>query len=172
MILALLSTIGGFLGVPESLGGSNRIDEFLHPVFKDAQVKMMGAETNAPEIALMVIAVAAAWVSIWYAYKKYVQDKEVPVPDGQHVPAIQNVLYHKYYVDEIYAALITKPLDKISGFLESIVETRFIDSIVNKLGTLVQWTGGVIRQLQSGNVDFYIFAMVVGVVLMIFFKMM
>jgi NADH-quinone oxidoreductase subunit L len=172
MVLALLSTIGGFLGVPEVLGGSNRIDKFLEPVFKPAQEKMLGGEGSAPEMALMVVAVIAAVAAIWYAYKKYVQDKEVPAPEGQRVPALQKVLYNKYYVDEIYSAVITKPLDKISGFLESIVETRFIDSIVNKTGTLVNWIGGLLRYLQSGNVDFYIFVMVVGVVLMIFFKMM
>jgi NADH-quinone oxidoreductase subunit L len=172
MVLALLSTIGGFLGVPEVLGGSNRIDQFLEPVFKPAQEKMLGAEGSAPEIVLMVVAVVAALAAIWYAYKKYVQDKEVPAPEGQAIPAMQKVLYNKYYVDEIYSAVITKPLDKFSGFLESIVETRFIDSIVNKTGTLVNWIGGWLRQLQSGNVDFYIFVMVVGVVLMIFFKMM
>jgi NADH-quinone oxidoreductase subunit L len=172
MILALLSTIGGFLGVPEVLGGSNRIDKFLEPVFKPAQEKMLGGEGSAPEMVLMVVAVVAAVAAIWYAYKKYVQDKEVPAPEGQRIPALQKVLYNKYYVDEIYSAVITKPLDKISGFLESIVETRFIDSIVNKTGTLVNWIGGLLRYLQSGNVDFYIFVMVVGVVLMIFFKMM
>jgi len=172
MVLALLSTIGGFLGVPEVLGGSNRIDKFLEPVFKPAQEKMLGGEGSAPEMALMVVAVIAAVAAIWYAYKKYVQDKEVPAPEGQRIPALQKVLYNKYYVDEIYGAVITKPLDKISGFLESIVETRFIDSIVNKTGTLVNWIGGLLRYLQSGNVDFYIFVMVVGVVLMIFFKMM
>ncbi|HTA83634.1 MAG TPA: NADH-quinone oxidoreductase subunit L [Bacteroidia bacterium] len=172
MVLALLSTIGGFLGVPEVLGGSNRIDKFLEPVFKPAQEKMLGGEGSAPEMILMVVAVIAAVAAIWYAYKKYVQDKEVPAPEGQRIPALQKVLYNKYYVDEIYSAVITKPLDKISGFLESIVETRFIDSIVNKTGTLVNWVGGLLRYLQSGNVDFYIFVMVVGVVLMIFFKMM
>jgi NADH-quinone oxidoreductase subunit L len=120
----------------------------------------------------MVITVALAAVSIWYAYKKYIQNKEVPVAEGTKLPALQNTLYHKYYVDEIYSAVITKPLDKISGFLESIVESKFIDNIVNKIGTFVEWIGGWLRQLQTGNVDFYLFAMVVGIVLMLFFKMM
>ena len=96
----------------------------------------------------------------------------MPAAEGTKLPALQNLLYHKYYIDELYSAVITKPLDKISGFLESIVETRFIDSIVNKTGTLTGWVSGKLRWLQSGNVDFYLFAMVVGIVMILFFKMM
>ncbi|HXP52965.1 MAG TPA: NADH-quinone oxidoreductase subunit L [Bacteroidia bacterium] len=176
VILAVLSTIGGFVGVPASLGGSNRIDKFLEPVFSASPIKMLSVEGGGSpaisEITLMVITVIIVALFISLAYRKYFQNKEVPAAENQKLPALHNTLYHKYYVDEIYSAVITKPLDKISGFLESIVESRFIDSIVNKLGTFVNWTGGLLRQLQTGNVDFYIFVMVVGVVLMIFFKLM
>jgi NADH-quinone oxidoreductase subunit L len=172
MILAALAALGGFLGIPEILGGSNRIDKFLSPVFKDAHDKIIGTEGTVPEFMLMAIAVIAALGAAYYAYTKYVQKKEVPLKEGENMPAVQTLLYNKYYVDELYSAVITKPLDKISGFLESVVEVRFIDNIVNWVGKVVNWGSGILRYLQSGNVDFYIFAMVVGVVLMIFFKMM
>jgi NADH-quinone oxidoreductase subunit L len=174
MILAALSTIGGIFGVPESLGGSSQISKFLDSVFAPAQMKLMSGEgaSNSTQIMLMGITVLAVAVSIWYAYKKYMQNKEVPAADGVKVPAIQNLLYHKYYIDELYNAIITKPLDRLSGFTESIIESRFIDSIVNKTGTLTGWVSGKLRWLQSGNVDFYIFAMVVGIVMILFFKMM
>ncbi|HWY98158.1 MAG TPA: NADH-quinone oxidoreductase subunit L [Bacteroidia bacterium] len=175
VILALLSTFGGFVGLPKSWGITNQIDKFLEPVFSASPIKMLSetvGESSVSEMTLMIVAVLAAVLFISWAYMKYNKNKEVPLAENQQLPAVQNILYHKYYIDEIYSALITKPLDKISGFLESIVETKFIDSIVNKLGTFVNWTGGIIRQLQTGNVDFYIFVMVVGVVLMIFFKIM
>ena len=174
MILAFLSTIGGVFGVPESLGGSSQISKFLDSVFAPAQMKLMSGEgaSNSTQIMLMAITVIAAAASIGYAYNKYMKNKEVPVAEGTKLPALQNLLYHKYYIDELYSAVITKPLDKISGFLESIVETRFIDSIVNKTGTLTGWVSGKLRWLQSGNVDFYLFAMVVGIVMILFFKMM
>ncbi len=175
VILAILSAIGGFVGIPEFLGGSNRLDKFLEPVFSASPIKMlseMGGSSSVSEMSLMIVAVIAAVLFISWAYMKYDKNKELPLADNQKMPAVQSLLYHKYYVDEIYSAVITKPLDKISGFLESIVESRFIDSIVNKTGTFVNWAGGLLRQLQTGNVDFYIFVMVVGVVLMIFFKMM
>ena len=174
MILAFLSTIGGVFGVPESLGGSSQISKFLDSVFSQAQMKLMAGEgaSNSTQIMLMGITVLAAAVSIWYAYIRYLKNKEVPVAEGTKLPALQNLLYHKYYIDELYSAVITKPLDKLSGFLESIVETRFIDSIVNKTGTLTGWVSGKLRWLQSGNVDFYLFAMVVGIVMILFFKMM
>lgn len=175
MILAVLSAIGGFAGVPESLGGSNRINAFLDTVFKPAKDKMFSVETASSastEIAVMLVTLTVIVIAIWWAYRNYVQKKEVPVAENEALPAVQKVLYHKYYIDEFYNAVITKPLDRVSGFLESIVETKLIDNIVNKIAATVEWTGGWLRRLQTGNVDFYIFIMVVGIVLMLFFKMM
>jgi len=104
-----------------------------------------------------------------YARSKYLTHKDLPVADGVRVPSIQKTIYHKYYVDEFYAAVITRPLDKISVMLESIVELKIIDGIVNAFGRFTQWVSGKLRLLQTGNVDFYLFAMVIGIVVILFF---
>ncbi len=174
VILAILSTIGGFIGVPASLGGSANFDKFLEPVFHDASAKMMLIEhsQSLSEIALMCITVVAALLSIFVAWNMYMKKKMVPVSEGTRLPFFQNLSYHKYYVDEIYNTLITKPLDWISGFLGNIVDNKFIDGIVNASGKLTNWVSGLMRFVQTGNVDFYLLAMVVGIALIIFLKLM
>jgi len=174
IILAALATFGGFVGVPESLGGKSLIADFLNPVFAAAQAKIM-PELNSgsiSELMLMVITVVAVITSIVYARNKYVVHKDLPAPEGAKIPSIQNIIYHKYYIDESYAALITRPLDKISALLESIMEVKVIDGIVNATGKFTQWVSGKLRLIQTGNVDFYLFAMVIGLVIILFFKMM
>ncbi|HXB11795.1 MAG TPA: NADH-quinone oxidoreductase subunit L [Bacteroidia bacterium] len=174
MILAALATFGGFVGVPEALGGKSLIADFLNPVFAAAQAKIMPelSSGSISELMLMVITVVAVIMSIVYARNKYVVHKDLPAKEGAKIPAIQNIIYHKYYVDEFYTALITRPLDKISALVESIMEVKVIDGIVNATGKFTQWVSGKLRLIQTGNVDFYLFAMVIGIVLILFFKMM
>jgi len=120
----------------------------------------------------MGITVAVVLSSIFFAWYKYVSRKNVPVSEETKLPFFTNLSYHKFYVDEIYSALITKPLDKLSGFLKNVVDNAFIDGIVNASGKLTEWVSGLMRFVQTGNVDFYLLAMVVGIALIIFLKMM
>lgn len=174
IILAVLATIGGFVGVPESLGGKSLIAGFLHPVFATAEAKIIAVTSSGSmsDIMLMGLTVVVVIASIVYAHSKYIKHKDLPVADGQKIPSMHSLIYHKYYIDEFYAAVITRPLDRISVLLESVVELKVIDGIVNAFGRFTQWVGSKIRLLQTGNVDFYLFIMVIGLVLILFFKMM
>jgi len=174
VILAILSTIGGLVGIPASLGGTSQISKFLDPVFKPAEAKMMLSEgsSSISEIGLMSITVVLVIASISLAWYFYISRKRVPSPEGTKLPVLTNLSYHKYYVDEIYNALITKPLDKISEFFKDIVDNKLIDGIVNASGKVTEWLSGLMRFVQTGNVDFYLLAMVIGIACIIFFKLM
>lgn len=174
IILAILSTIGGFVGVPESLGGTSQINKFLDPVFQPAQAKMMMVENSSSisELALMCITVAVVLASILLAWYFYISRKRVPSPEGTKLPLLTDISYHKYYVDEIYNALITKPLDAISVFLKNMVDNKLIDGIVNATGKIIEWVSSLMRFVQTGNVDFYLLAMVISIACIIFFKLM
>jgi len=165
IVLAVLSVVGGFIGVPESLGGHHWLEHFLSPVFQRSAA-LLTAEPSAgqSDIVLMVISVAAALAALGYAYVKYVKNSHVPVSDTEERPALANLSYHKFYVDEIYDALIRKPLDALSGFLYNAVEKLGIDGIVNGLGKTTMEASKGLRLLQTGNVGFYIFMMVVGII--------
>ena len=165
VVLAALSVVGGFIGVPESLGGHHWLEHFLSPVFQRSALIINGeASAGHTDIVLMVISVAAALVALAYAYVKYVKKSHVPVSDTEERPVLASLSYHKFYVDEIYDALIRKPLDALSGFLYNTIEKLGIDGIVNGLGKSTIEASKGLRLLQTGNVGFYIFMMVVGII--------
>ena len=65
-----------------------------------------------------------------------------------------------------------KPSLWISRFLHETVELRFIDRIVNGIGQAVVWTGNTVRYIQTGNVGFYMFIMILGIILILFFNIL
>jgi NADH-quinone oxidoreductase subunit L len=79
---------------------------------------------------------------------------------------IAKVLEEKWYVDELYDAVIVKPLQSLSAFMNKYIERGGIDATVNNVGRLVNWGSSRMRLLQSGQVGTYIFAMVIGVVVL------
>ena len=165
ILLAILSTFSGFIGVPEALGGHHELGAFLSPVFKDSAA-LLPIEHTVPsmEITLMCISVAGALAALAYAYIKYVKNAHVPVADGEERPELVNLSYHKFYVDEIYDAIIRKPLDGLSVFFYKVIELAGIDAFVNSLGKGTVKSSKGLRLLQTGNVGFYIFMMVIGIV--------
>jgi NADH-quinone oxidoreductase subunit L len=165
IVLAILSVVGGFVGVPESLGGHHELGEFLAPVFKGSAALVSGVElSKQTEWTLMIISVAAAVVALIYAYVKYNKNAEVPVADEDERPALVDLSYHKFYIDELYDAVIRKPLDALSVFFYKVVDRLGIDGIVNGLGKGAIESSKGLRLLQTGNVGFYIFMMVVGII--------
>jgi NADH-quinone oxidoreductase subunit L len=160
IVLAVLSAIGGVIGIPEALGGSHWLSQWLSPVIKHVGE----SPDHATEYALMTISVIGVLISIGIAYNKYVKQNHIPVPDEAKRPALANLSYHKFYVDEIYDALITKPLDAISRFFYKIVDNKIVDGMVNGFGWTATEASKGLRLVQSGNVGFYILMMVVGII--------
>nr|WP_121270395.1 NADH-quinone oxidoreductase subunit L [Pedobacter schmidteae] len=160
IVLAVLSAIGGAIGVPEALGGSHWLSHWLSPVIKHVGE----APDHATEYALMAVSVVGVLISIAVAYGKYVKQHHIPVPDEAKRSGLANLSYHKFYFDEIYDALIRKPLDAISGFFYKIVDRKIVDGIVNGFGWTATEASKGLRLLQTGNVGFYIFMMVVGII--------
>ena len=165
VILAILSIVGGFIGVPESLGGHHELEAFLKPVFeRSAALRIDTPLSDSAEKTLMVISVAAALIALAYAYVKYVKNARVPVSDEEERPALVGLSYHKFYIDELYDTIIRKPLDALSEFAYKVVDKMGIDGIVNGLGKGSIEASKGLRLLQTGNVGFYIFMMVVGII--------
>jgi NADH-quinone oxidoreductase subunit L len=112
---------------------------------------------------MTVSGIAAIVMAIW-AYRKYVTNASVPKEDRIDKGFLGNLSYHKFYVDEIYDALVVKPLDSLSVFFYRIVDRKGIDGIVNGIANGFNQSGKGIRLLQGGNVGLYIFLMVIGIV--------
>ena len=173
MILAFLAFFGGFLNIPEIMGGSGALKEFLAPVFADAMKLNQiphhhvsaGLEwTNMSVIILLVLLMA------WSAYKKFVKELKPEEMEAESKSFIQRLAINKFYIDELYDAVFVKPVFRISEALHQFVEIRFIDRIVNGAGTMVVRFSNVIRYLQAGHVGAYLFFMIIGILLILFFN--
>ncbi|MHC1736642.1 MAG: NADH-quinone oxidoreductase subunit L [Ignavibacteriaceae bacterium] len=173
IVLAVLSVIGGFIGIPEvfSGAGGNSFSEWLAPVFKPAQLKLhhYGFHTHFEEILLMVISVAGVVFSIWFARKIYIKDRKIADDVANRFKTPYKVLWNKYYIDEIYDILIINPIKKVSeSVLFRITDVKIIDGLVNGTASVVNKISVLIRKMETGVVQFYAAVMVFGIVIALF----
>jgi NADH-quinone oxidoreductase subunit L len=158
IILAVLSAVGGAMGVPEILGGHHWLSHHLSSI--------IGAEhalhlSHTTEWILMGTSVAIALLALLIAIGKYSKQA-----DGEPQTALGKFLYNKWLVDELYEKAIVQPLNRFAGFLKEVVEKNVIDGLVNGTGKLVQYGARQTRLMQSGLVGYYILFMVLSIVLL------
>jgi NADH-quinone oxidoreductase subunit L len=162
VVLALFAVIAGFLGIPEVFAkDAHWLQQFLAPVFADSTARQQAhAISHSTEYALMGGTVLAILVIMFYALKKFGNYTKT----GEATTGFSKVLENKWYVDELYDAIINKPLRGMSNFLGSVIERSLIDGIVNGIGKFIQYSSRQMRWLQSGQVGSYILIMVVATV--------
>ena len=165
MLLAVLATFGGFLGIPEIFHAPHYLSKFMSFIVGFNYHHEIPSESF--EWTLIITSVVALIILIFLVRNYYVSNKIVPGSDQEKTAFIPRLVSNKYYVDEIYAAIITKPLDKLSAFSFKYIETGLIDKTVNNLGVLLNGTSARMKNMQTGNVGFYIFSMVIGVILLL-----
>jgi NADH-quinone oxidoreductase subunit L len=154
VILALLSVGGGWIGI-EKFGA------FLAP-----SVGSLSLESTTPhlELILTVLAVAVALLGWFIADRFYRANPETPTKLAAAVPAGYNLLVHKYWVDEIYGAVIVKPIIAFSKFaLEWVVDIAILGGIAWLLGGIATFTGAILQRWQSGNLRSYAAWLAAGV---------
>lgn len=162
VILAVLSIIGGYVGLPEVFG-KNLLAEYLAPVFAPSVPFAVPHHlSHSLEWILMGISSALVIVFILLARQKFANYEDT----GKESTGLGKALENKWYVDEIYDAIIVKPLYELSRFFRDTIEKAGIDRLVNGIGRGVQWGGQQVRLIQSGQVGFYIFAMVIGMIVL------
>lgn len=170
IVLAILSVLGGLLGVPAVLGGGHWLASFLAPVFEFSNARAGHLSLDhSTEYMLMGVSVAIALASLAFAYIRYVKNSHVPAEDSAERAPLTKLSYNKFYIDELYAALFTRPLDALSGFFYKVVDSSGIDGIVNGLGRGAVEASKGLRLLQSGMVGFYIFMMVAGMIALLLY---
>jgi NADH-quinone oxidoreductase subunit L len=168
VVLAILSTVGGFIGMPEIFHQPHLLKEFLAPIIWRATDHEV---SHTFEYALMGVSIILLIVVMYGTYTNYVTKKNLPIANDENLTGLSKVLNKKYYIDEIYNAVITKPIDAISAFIYKYIEKGFIDKLVNSTGVSLNGLSGVMRLVQAGNIGAYIFSMVIGIILIIFFKL-
>ena len=159
VLLAILSTVGGFIGIPHVFAdGMDRFGGFLAPVFSG--LPEAPVPSSSVELTLMVLTLLLAGAGIWGAYAVYIRGNAV---FDRFVPrALYTLSLRKCYVDEIYEALIVGPLRKIAWGFWRIVDTAIIDGGLTVAALTVRGLGNVIRYTQTGVVQNYALIMVIG----------
>jgi NADH-quinone oxidoreductase subunit L len=158
IILAVLSAVGGAMGVPEILGGHHWLGHHLSSIIGAEQALHLSHTT---EWILMGTSVSIAVIALLIAVGKYSKQA-----DGEPQTALGKFLYNKWLVDELYEKTIVQPLNRFAGFLKEVVEKNVIDGVVNGTGKLVQYGARQTRLMQSGQVGYYILFMVLSIVLL------
>ena len=170
IVLAVLAAVGGFMNAPFFLGEDNAyLSNYLAPLFTYSQrlnPAAFGTEVDhGTELMLIGLSVGAGVLGIIVAYVQYVSRGVRPVADGESRGFLENLIYHKYYIDELYNALLVQPIMWLSRGLFRYVENGIIDPIVNGFGRLTMGGGQLLRYVQTGSVETYLILMVVGIVL-------
>jgi NADH-quinone oxidoreductase subunit L len=190
MILAVLSVIGGW-------SGSARFEKFLEPVTSSARAEAEAGSaaqhSGTMEITLMLLSIAIAVASIWLAYQFYRTKRIAPELVAAKMPRFYKLLFHKYYVDEIYDAAVvnrTKDLGTVFGRFDAKVidglgvdgtgwlarfgstlsmwwDKWIIDGLLNFGAKLTQLSSYPVRLLQTGMFSSYAILILVGLAILL-----
>ncbi len=169
MVLAVLSVVGGYVGIPHSLGGSNMFEGFLSSVFERGHSAATETAAHAPsaEYLLMVISIAVVLVSILLAYRFYIKNPDIPKRLAGKYKTAYAVLFNKYYVDEFYNKVMVNPLMNLALFLWKNFDVLVIDGTANGIASTVQWISGVFRKIQTGYLRNYALSLIFGAMLIL-----
>ena len=170
VILAVLSVVGGWIGWPTALGGSNYFDKFLEPALhvtapgasagelsESAQTQATEhSEQGAKERVFTTISVVAAGLGLLLAWLLYYRRPELPQRIADRLDGLYHAVVNKYYVDEFYAAVFVKPLvEGSSRILWHGVDQGLIDSSINSSAGGAREFSDAVRHMQSGNLRSY-----------------
>ena len=175
ILLAVLSLFGGFLNIPEIFNGTEKLNEFLAPVFADASVYIHHRYYFSDvynEILIMAVPLVFSAIMIILAFQRFFIDKKLLDDDVVKKNFFLNMVSRKFYLDEIYDFLFIRPLLWLSKIFHNLIELKVIDRGVNGIGMLVVRMGNTIRYIQTGHVGFYLFIMVFGIIAILLFNIL
>jgi len=162
IVLAVLSIIGGFVGIPEVfIKGGERLNDFLSPVIAQNNEHLVPHTTEYMLMALSTILVIIAIIFAWFKFRNY---------QSTEAKGFGKVLENKWYVDELYDKLIVNPIQNFAKFLNNLFEKYVVDGVVNGVGRLVHYGSRQLRLLQSGLVGSYVLLMVLSILALMIYQ--
>lgn len=173
MALAVLSLIGGFVGMPHIFGVTNFFESWMAPVVSGAgheaaahALAAAGADTTM-EWILMAASVALVVIAILTARHFYNRNPEAATALANKLAGLKTTLANKYYVDEIYGAVVVRPLVNGSLFLWKVIDVVIIDGFINGLAVVGRDASELLRHTQGGRVRGYATIFALGVVVVV-----
>ena len=194
IVLAIGSVLAGYVGVPHALGGSNHIEAFLEPSFHPAAhaAPVAGAQAHGDEalaetghgeasghadagteLTLMGVSSVLALLGIGIAAVFFLKNRSLADRTAAAFAPIHRTLLNKYWVDELYDAVVVHPMRRVSeSVLWRVVDVRIIDGVVNGVGFVTRGSSAVLRLAQTGSVRAYAASLFLGVVLVLGYYLM
>jgi NADH-quinone oxidoreductase subunit L len=173
VVLAGLALIGGFVGIPIIEGG-DRIGDFLQPVFATPAMHAGHAVAHVErhslgmELGMMGLSVLIALTGIVLAFKLYMVRTDLPAKIAERIKPFYDMVFNKYYIDELYDAIIVNPLKEFSNFLWKGFDVVVIDGLVNGTASFFKGLSTQIRVVQNGFVRNYALSFMLGFVLILY----
>jgi NADH-quinone oxidoreductase subunit L len=190
--LAGLSVVGGFVGMPGWTGLSNRFEHFLEPVLRIPEPVEHVAHAPGLEIVFTALSILISLAGIGLAYRFYVARPGTADRIAGKIKGIYNLVYHKYFVDELYDATIVNRIKNLGSacfFLDSklvdgsvnltakmtrgiaglskLFDAHFVDGTVNLIGRINMALNSLFTSFQTGQVQRYVLAAVLGILVFI-----
>jgi NADH-quinone oxidoreductase subunit L len=155
-VLAILSVIGGWVGVPAALGGHNEIEHFLAPVFSSGAESATAPAGGGLEIGLAMVSVLVALAGFYVAYVFYYKKPEMAAALANRHRAVYALLANKYWVDEFYSNFLVLPLLMFTrGILELIFERGVVNGSARAAAMGTRGFAWFARKQISGNIRSY-----------------
>jgi NADH-quinone oxidoreductase subunit L len=165
-ILAGLSIVGGWIGLPMMEGG-HLLGRWLAPVFATPAGVEAHEVSRATEWALIGLSVGVAGIGIVAAFRMYLQKPAIATAWSERLAGVQNALVHKYWIDELYDALVVRPVVNASQWLWRFWDTKIVDGAVNGVAYTFEGVSAVLRLVQTGFVGTYALFITLGVAALI-----
>jgi NADH-quinone oxidoreductase subunit L len=160
VVLAILSVVGGWVGIPAALGGHNEIEHFLDPVF--ASTAVSGSALNADqvshalELGLATISTLVALAGLGLAWQFYSRKPGSAAAFARRAPVLYRVVENKFYIDEFYNLALVTPLLAFSRlFLGLFFDKGLVGGFGAGAGAGTRGLSDLTRRMQSGNIRSY-----------------
>jgi NADH-quinone oxidoreductase subunit L len=185
VVLAALSIVGGLVGPPLQEEGS-AFERWLHPVFAhkpgaqgvehlvhaaswESFLHSIGLSHTAGEWLLIVISVVVALAGIALAFQIYGRQPELATTLRERWSALHALLLNKYWVDELYDAVVVRPIHGMSRVLWRFWDEKIVDGIVNGVGRVFEGGSAILRLFQTGFVGTYAMFFALGVLALLLY---
>ena len=187
IVLAVCSVVVGFVGIPPEQGPFH---QFLAPVLHHGGAAQAAAHGLAVPMAVLSLLVAGAGIGVGYLFYVSVSWRNVPEIWAARLQGLYRVVYHKYYVDELFWAIFGDGFLGLSRFTSQVDEKvvdgavngtaavtlglstgsdwgdmNIVDGLVNKIADVIQGGSRRLRLIQTGVVQNYILAIAIGIFL-------
>jgi NADH-quinone oxidoreductase subunit L len=167
VILGVLSIVGGFVGLPAWIG-PNRFFQFLEPSLALARSAEHPEVPHSVEMLFAALSIAAAAIGIFVAYRLYIQNPGAADALASRWKRVHQLLFRKYYVDELYDAAIVQPtLNTSTQTLWKRADVGIIDRAVNGAGESIQGLASILKNVQNGLIRSYALWILLGMLAII-----